>query len=82
MGGPSYLKALKAPLPHIPLIPTGGITVGTASQYLKAGAAALGIGSDLVNSRALAQGKPDLITEMAKEYLKIIRQERASTDAF
>jgi 2-dehydro-3-deoxyphosphogluconate aldolase/(4S)-4-hydroxy-2-oxoglutarate aldolase len=82
MGGASYLKALNAPLPHIPLIPTGGVTVQTASQYLKAGAAVLGVGSDLVNGTALAQGKPDVITEMAKEYLEIIRQERASTNAF
>jgi 2-dehydro-3-deoxyphosphogluconate aldolase/(4S)-4-hydroxy-2-oxoglutarate aldolase len=81
MGGPSYLKALKAPLPHISLIPTGGVTVETASQYLKAGAAALGVGSDLVNAAALAQGKPDLITEMAKKYLEIIQQERARTDS-
>jgi 2-dehydro-3-deoxyphosphogluconate aldolase/(4S)-4-hydroxy-2-oxoglutarate aldolase len=78
VGGPSYLKALKAPLPHISLIPTGGVTLETASQYLKSGAAALGVGSDLVNTTALAQGKPELITETAKKYLEIIRQERAA----
>lgn len=77
MGGASYLKALKAPLPHISLIPTGGVTVETAAQYLKAGAAALGVGSDLVNAAALAQGKPNLITETAKKYFQIIQQERA-----
>jgi 2-dehydro-3-deoxyphosphogluconate aldolase/(4S)-4-hydroxy-2-oxoglutarate aldolase len=78
-GGASYLKALKAPLPHILLIPTGGVTVETASQYLKAGASALGVGSDLVNAAALEQGKPELITETAKKYLEVIRQERAQT---
>jgi 2-dehydro-3-deoxyphosphogluconate aldolase/(4S)-4-hydroxy-2-oxoglutarate aldolase len=81
MGGASYLKALKAPLPHISLIPTGGVTLDTASQYLKAGAAALGIGSDLVNTAALAQGKPELITETAKKYLEIIQQARSRADA-
>jgi len=81
MGGASYLKALKAPLPHISLIPTGGVTLDTASQYLKAGAAALGIGSDLVNTAALAQGKPELITETAKKYLEIIQQARSQADA-
>ena len=49
---------------------------------VKGAAAVLGVGSDLVNGTALAQGKPDVITEMAKEYLEIIRQERASTNAF
>ena len=79
VGGPSYLKALKAPLPHICLIPTGGVTLDTAAQYLKAGAAALGVGSDLVNAAALAQGKPEIITETARKYLEIIRQERAAS---
>jgi 2-dehydro-3-deoxyphosphogluconate aldolase / (4S)-4-hydroxy-2-oxoglutarate aldolase len=81
VGGPSYLKALKAPLPHISLIPTGGVTVETAAQYLRSGAAAVGVGGDLVNTLALSQGKPELITEMAKKYLEIIQQERARTDA-
>lgn len=81
MGGASYLKALKAPLPHIRLIPTGGVTLDTASQYLKAGAVALGVGGDLVNSVALAQGKPELIVETARKYLEIIRQERIGSAA-
>jgi len=81
VGGASYLKALKAPLPHIRLIPTGGVTLETASQYLKAGAAALGVGGDLVNSAALEQGKPEVIVETARKYLEIIRQERASSAA-
>jgi 2-dehydro-3-deoxyphosphogluconate aldolase/(4S)-4-hydroxy-2-oxoglutarate aldolase len=77
VGGPSYLKALRAPLPHVRLIPTGGVTLETAAQYLKAGAVALGVGSDLVNTAALAQGKPEVITDTARKYLEIIRQERA-----
>jgi len=76
VGGPSYLKALKAPLPHIRLIPTGGVTLETAAQYLKAGAVALGVGSDLVNTAALEQGKPEVITETARKYLEIIQRER------
>jgi len=78
VGGPSYLKALKAPLPHIRLIPTGGVTLETASQYLKSGAALLGVGSDLVNPEALQQGKPGVIAETARKYLEIIRQHRAA----
>jgi 2-dehydro-3-deoxyphosphogluconate aldolase / (4S)-4-hydroxy-2-oxoglutarate aldolase len=61
------------------LIPTGGVTLETASQYLNAGASALGVGSDLVNAAGLELGKPELITGTANRYLEIIRQERAQT---
>ncbi len=81
VGGPTYLKALKAPLPHISLIPTGGVTLDTAASYLRSGAVALGVGSDLVNSTALAEGKPEIITETARKYLEIIRQERGSASS-
>jgi len=77
MGGASYLKALKAPFPHIQLIPTGGVTVATAAHFLKAGAMALGVGSDLVNSTAIAEGKPWMVTDMAKAYLDVIAEARA-----
>jgi 2-dehydro-3-deoxyphosphogluconate aldolase/(4S)-4-hydroxy-2-oxoglutarate aldolase len=76
MGGASYLKALKAPFPHIQLIPTGGVTVATAAHFLKAGAMALGVGSDLVNSTAIAEGKPWMVTDMAKAYLDVIAETR------
>lgn len=76
MGGASYLKALKAPFPHIKLIPTGGVTVATAADFLKAGAEALGVGSDLVNATAIAEGKPWIVTDLAKAYLDVIGQAR------
>jgi len=72
MGGASYLKALLAPFPHLKLIPTGGVTVQTAETFLKAGARALGVGSDLVNLAAVDAGKPETITETAKAYLQIL----------
>jgi 2-dehydro-3-deoxyphosphogluconate aldolase/(4S)-4-hydroxy-2-oxoglutarate aldolase len=71
MGGASYLKALLAPFPHFKLIPTGGVTLQTAESFLKAGARALGVGSDLVNLKAIEAGTPEVITETAKAYLKI-----------
>jgi len=71
VGGASYLKALLAPFPHLKLIPTGGVTVQTAESFLKAGARALGIGSDLVNLAAVDAGHPETITESAKAYLKV-----------
>jgi 2-dehydro-3-deoxyphosphogluconate aldolase/(4S)-4-hydroxy-2-oxoglutarate aldolase len=76
LGGAKYLKALKGPLPQIELIPTGGVSLSTAAEFLAAGAFALGVGSDLVNSKAIADGKPELITQTAREYMAIIRNAR------
>ena len=72
VGGPSYLKALKAPLPQIELVPTGGVSLKTAADFIKAGAAALGVGSDLVDIKAQAA----TITERAKQFVEIVRQAR------
>ncbi|HYK35959.1 bifunctional 4-hydroxy-2-oxoglutarate aldolase/2-dehydro-3-deoxy-phosphogluconate aldolase [Alloacidobacterium sp.] len=77
VGGASYLKALLAPFPELQLIPTGGVTQQTASDFLKAGARALGVGSDLVNAKAIADGKPEVVTNAARAYLEIIRQARS-----
>ena len=76
MGGASYLKALLAPFPYLKLIPTGGVTLQTAESFLRAGARALGVGSDLVNLAAVDAGKPETITETAREYLKIMAKVR------
>ena len=72
VGGASYLKALLAPFPHLKVIPTGGVTLETAESFLRAGARALGVGSDLVNLAAVDAGHPETITETAKAYLKIV----------
>jgi 2-dehydro-3-deoxyphosphogluconate aldolase/(4S)-4-hydroxy-2-oxoglutarate aldolase len=77
MGGASYLKALLAPFPHLKLIPTGGVTIKTAEEFLRAGARALGVGSDLVNLTAIDEGKPEIITEAAKAYLQVLAKVRA-----
>ena len=76
MGGASYLKSLLAPFPHLKLIPTGGVTLQTAESFLRAGARALGVGSDLVNLAAIDAGTPEVITETARAYLKILAQTR------
>ncbi len=76
VGGASYLKALLAPFPHLKLIPTGGVTLETAASFIKAGARALGVGSDLVNLAAVDAGKADTITESAKAYLKVLAEAR------
>jgi 2-dehydro-3-deoxyphosphogluconate aldolase / (4S)-4-hydroxy-2-oxoglutarate aldolase len=76
MGGAPYLKALLAPFPHLKLIPTGGVTVQTAETFLRAGARALGVGSDLVNLAAIDEGKPEIITETARAYLQVLAKVR------
>jgi 2-dehydro-3-deoxyphosphogluconate aldolase/(4S)-4-hydroxy-2-oxoglutarate aldolase len=81
MGGASYLKALLAPFPHLKLIPTGGVTLQTAESFLRAGARALGIGSDLVNLAAVDEGHPETITESARAYLKVFADYRSAGQA-
>ena len=77
LGGASYLKALKAPLPHIELVPTGGVSLKTAADFIKAGASALGVGADLVDLKAIRDGQASVITERAKQFLQIVREARA-----
>jgi 2-dehydro-3-deoxyphosphogluconate aldolase / (4S)-4-hydroxy-2-oxoglutarate aldolase len=77
VGGPKYLKALKAPLPQIELIPTGGVSLTTAAEFLAAGAFALGVGGDLVDVEAIATGNTVTITRNAGKYLEIVRTFRA-----
>jgi 2-dehydro-3-deoxyphosphogluconate aldolase/(4S)-4-hydroxy-2-oxoglutarate aldolase len=78
LGGAKYLKSVKAPLPQVELIPTGGVSLATASEFLEAGAFALGVGADLVNLKAIAEGHPEIITESARKYLAIVRKFRES----
>ena len=73
LGGAKYLKALKGPLPHIHMIPTGGVSVATGGEFLEAGAFALGVGSDLVDADAMANGRSHVVTATAKKYLEIVR---------
>ncbi len=79
VGGASYLKALLAPFPELHLIPTGGVTVTTAVDFLKAGARALGVGTDLVNPKAIEEGKPEKVTETAKAYVAIVEKFRSTS---
>ncbi len=78
VGGAPYLKALLAPFPELQLIPTGGVTLQTAADFLKAGARALGVGTDLVNPKAIEDGTPEKVTETARAYLEIVGKFRAS----
>ena len=77
-GGARHIKALKGPFPEIPLIPTGGVTLATVADYIRAGAAAVGVGSNLVDTRAIAAGDAARVTAAARQYVEAVRQARAS----
>jgi 2-dehydro-3-deoxyphosphogluconate aldolase / (4S)-4-hydroxy-2-oxoglutarate aldolase len=77
VGGAKYIKALKGPLPQIPLVPTGGVNLNTAAEFIEAGAAALGIGGELVQGEALKLGRPAVIVENARKFLAIVKETRA-----
>jgi 2-dehydro-3-deoxyphosphogluconate aldolase / (4S)-4-hydroxy-2-oxoglutarate aldolase len=79
MGGAKYLSSLKAPLPQVEMIPTGGVSLATANDFLEAGAFALGVGADLVNTKAMAEGKSDVVTESARKYLAIVKEFQAKS---
>ena len=75
LGGPGYIAALRAPLPHIPLVPTGGVTIETAAGYLEAGAVAVGMGAPLIGDAA-AGGSLDGLRERAAALVAAVRGAR------
>jgi len=77
VGGAKYIKALRGPLPQIPLVPTGGVNLNTAAEFIEAGAAALGIGGELVQAEALKSGKSQIIADNARKFVEIVKQTRA-----
>ena len=81
VGGPKYIKALKGPLPQVPMVPTGGVNLETAADFIKAGAAALGIGGELVSASALASGNLGEITAAARQYVDIVQEVREANTA-
>ena len=78
LGGPKFLKSLKAPFPNAALIPTGGVNASNAADYFKAGAFALGIGADLVDTSALRERNLAKITNAARELVEAVRMARQS----
>lgn len=74
--GPAFFKALRGPLPQVRLMPTGGVDLTTAADFLRAGACCLGIGSQLVEPKAVAGRNFDRIRELARQYVAIVRQSR------
>jgi 2-dehydro-3-deoxyphosphogluconate aldolase/(4S)-4-hydroxy-2-oxoglutarate aldolase len=77
LGGPKYLRSLKAPFPDAALIPTGGVNAANAGEFIAAGAFALGVGADLVNAAALRNGDLPRITQAARELVQAVAAARA-----
>ena len=77
LGGASYIKSLKAPLPQIELVPTGGVSLTTAASFIEAGSAAIGVGADLVDIKAIRAGQSEKITETTRAYIEAVRSARA-----
>ena len=76
--GPKYLKALTAPLPQVRMMPTGGVNLETAAEFLKCGACALGVGGALVEKAAVEAGDMSRIESLARQYVQIVRDFRGS----
>lgn len=78
MGGPRYIRSLQEPFPEIPLIASGGVNQANAADYLASGAVALGIGGELIPKEAVAQRNASWITELARRFLTIVKDTRAT----
>ena len=78
LGGAKYIKSLKGPLPHIEMIPTGGVNLDSAGDFLKAGACAVAVGGELVDPKLIAAGKFDEIEALSRKYLEVIAKARAN----
>jgi 2-dehydro-3-deoxyphosphogluconate aldolase / (4S)-4-hydroxy-2-oxoglutarate aldolase len=81
VGGPKYIKALKGPFPQVEMIPTGGVNLETAGEFLKAGACAVAVGGELVDAKTIKDGRFDIIEERARQYLAVIAKARSEIRA-
>jgi 2-dehydro-3-deoxyphosphogluconate aldolase/(4S)-4-hydroxy-2-oxoglutarate aldolase len=81
VGGPAYVRALKAPLPHVPLVPTGGVSLENAGAFIEAGAAAVGAGADLADAARVRAGDAAAVTERARRYVEAVARARGRAGA-
>jgi 2-dehydro-3-deoxyphosphogluconate aldolase/(4S)-4-hydroxy-2-oxoglutarate aldolase len=81
VGGAKYIKALKGPFPQIEMIPTGGVSLTTAADFLKAGSAAVAVGGELVDAKTIKEGKYEVFTERARQFMEVVEKARAEMAA-
>jgi 2-dehydro-3-deoxyphosphogluconate aldolase/(4S)-4-hydroxy-2-oxoglutarate aldolase len=77
VGGAKYIKALKAPFPQIEMVPTGGVNLETIEDFLKAGACAVGVGSELIDNATIRAGNYEVFEERARQFLNVVAKARA-----
>jgi 2-dehydro-3-deoxyphosphogluconate aldolase/(4S)-4-hydroxy-2-oxoglutarate aldolase len=80
LGGPAYIKALKAPLPQVDLVPTGGVDFSTAADFIRAGASAVGVGSGLIDKKIVVAEDWDQLSQKTKEFIQVIAAARQGVD--
>lgn len=78
LGGAKYIKALKAPLPHIEMVPTGGVSLETTADFLKAGAAAVAVGAELIDAKTISEGRYEVFEERARQFLAEVAKARGN----
>ncbi len=78
VGGAKYIRALRGPFPQIPFVPTGGVNLETAADFIRAGAAALGVGGELVQADALKAGNAQPIVQNARKFVDAVRNARCA----
>ncbi|MBI2302156.1 MAG: 2-dehydro-3-deoxyphosphogluconate aldolase, partial [Armatimonadetes bacterium] len=76
VGGPSYIKALKAPLPQIDLVPTGGVDLGNVGAFIRAGATAVAVGASLMDQSAIERSDWDAVAELAQRFIAAVAEAR------
>jgi 2-dehydro-3-deoxyphosphogluconate aldolase / (4S)-4-hydroxy-2-oxoglutarate aldolase len=77
VGGPAYIKALKGPFPQVPLVPTGGVNLDTAADFLSAGAAALGVGGELIKKEAVQARRADVLEDLTRRFVRAVKEARS-----
>jgi 2-dehydro-3-deoxyphosphogluconate aldolase/(4S)-4-hydroxy-2-oxoglutarate aldolase len=78
VGGPKYIKALKAPLPQVEMVPTGGVSLENTADFLKAGAAAVAVGAELIDAKTIGEGRYEVFEERARKFLAEVTKARGN----
>ncbi|WP_442595900.1 bifunctional 4-hydroxy-2-oxoglutarate aldolase/2-dehydro-3-deoxy-phosphogluconate aldolase [Neobacillus sp. D3-1R] len=74
--GPNYIRELKGPLGHIPMMPTGGVSLDNVTEFIKNGAVAVGVGGTLLNKQAIEENRFEILTETAQKFVSLIKSAR------
>lgn len=80
VGGPAYIKALKGPLPQVPLVPTGGVNLETAAAFIHSGAAALGVGGELLKKDAVQARRADILEDLTRKFVRVVSEARRTAE--